>query len=160
MSSLVIADLLAMEKFALLLARELESSRNLPVFLYGPLGAGKTTFTTALTHSLKGGKNAEIASPSFSIYNLYPTEPAVMHCDLYRCHGQIPEEIQEFLDNGDGLLVVEWADYFKDAPKERLDIFFNVVNDKRLVEIRGHGNLALAIGERLQREFPLAEMVA
>lgn len=154
MACLSLNNLSELGTFAQCLAKELLSP--LPIFLHGQLGAGKTALTSALVGSLPGGTEAEVASPSFTIYNLYPTTPPVLHCDLYRCHEDLPAEILDFLDGQQGLLIVEWAEYFPNPPKERLDFFFNVVNDKRLVEIRGRGNAARALIERLAHCLPIA----
>lgn len=54
------------------------------LLLRGPLGSGKTTFTRALVEALPGSASAEVASPSFTVCNHYPTIPPVLHCDLYR----------------------------------------------------------------------------
>ena len=68
------------------------------LLLRGPLGSGKTTLTRALVEALPGGDQAEVASPSFTLCNYYPTTPPVMHCDLYRSPGSLPDEIAEGLD--------------------------------------------------------------
>ena len=53
----------------------------------GELGAGKTTLVRGLVEALPGGQDAEVASPSFNLVNLYPTQPETAHVDLYRCEG-------------------------------------------------------------------------
>ena len=55
------------------------------VAFYAPLGAGKTTFTTALCRRL-GVRSDAVSSPTFAIINEYRTasgEP-VFHFDFYR----------------------------------------------------------------------------
>lgn len=110
-----------------------------PIFLYGALGCGKTTLTTHIIASLPGAELAEPASPTFTLCNLYPTSPPVLHCDLYRCQTMLPDEVWEFIDNKAGQLIVEWAEYFTELPKDRLDIRFDLNDDTRRVEIAGHG---------------------
>ncbi len=54
------------------------------LYLRGTLGSGKTTLTRGLVAALPGGEDAEVASPSFTLCNIYPTRPALLHADLYR----------------------------------------------------------------------------
>lgn len=54
------------------------------LLLQGPLGTGKTTFVRGFAESLPGGENAQISSPSFNLVNHYPTQPEIIHIDLYR----------------------------------------------------------------------------
>ena len=50
--------------------------------LYGPLGAGKTTFVRAVARALE--VTDPVRSPSFTIANIYSGRIAVQHLDLYR----------------------------------------------------------------------------
>ena len=95
------------------LARALAGRRPIPALLLtGPLGAGKTTLVRALVEALPGAEEAEVASPSFNIVNLYPTTPPVAHFDLYRLEGLPPgEEFLELAADGATLLVVEWSEH-------------------------------------------------
>ena len=69
------------------------------ILFYGDLGSGKTTFTRGFIEALPGGENAEVSSPSFlPLCNSYPTTPSVIHCDLYRSEGALPDEVDEALD--------------------------------------------------------------
>lgn len=54
------------------------------LFLYGDLGAGKTTLTKAFLEVL--GFEGEASSPSYSLVNNYPLKDGstVYHLDLYR----------------------------------------------------------------------------
>lgn len=69
------------------------------LYLYGSLGAGKTTFTRAFVSAFAGAEEAEVASPSFTICNEYPTHPEIFHADLYRLPENIalPEELHDML---------------------------------------------------------------
>ena len=99
------------------------------VLLYGDLGSGKTTLTRSLVAALPGGALAEVSSPSFTICNLYPTEPPVLHCDLYRLGegASLPEEAEERLEDG-CILIAEWSEYLRadELPKDRLEISFDI----------------------------------
>jgi tRNA threonylcarbamoyladenosine biosynthesis protein TsaE len=110
------------------------------LLLRGPLGSGKTTFTTALVRALPNGEQAETGSPSFTLCNHYPTAPPVTHCDLYR--GHVPDEILEGLENDTALTIVEWAEYLplSDLPDEFLDISFKPCEKGILLTMRNHGH--------------------
>ena len=62
-----------------------EIGDNRLIALYAPMGAGKTTFTTAVCRRL-GVKEDAVSSPTFAIVNEYRTgsgEP-MYHFDFYR----------------------------------------------------------------------------
>ena len=106
------------------LADHLPGSGVRALLLRGPLGSGKTTLTSALVQALPGGDKAkQPALPSHSVITT-PTTPAVLHCDLYRSVGGLPDEILDGLEDPAVLTVVEWAEYLSpaDLPEEILDI--------------------------------------
>ena len=109
------------------------------ICMTGGLGSGKTTLTNALVRSLPGSENAEPASPSFSICNRYPTIPPVVHCDLYRCGRNIPDEVLDALDEPSCLTIIEWAEFLPALakPKDTLDIILKTCDKKRLLELNG-----------------------
>lgn len=148
MAMLDISSYAATEELGRVLA-QLLAPDPLPCLLRGGMGAGKTALASLITVNLPGGKLAEPSSPSFTICNYYPASPPVLHCDLYRIDGGAPEEIYEFLQNREGLLLVEWAEKLVPAPPVYLDIFLNVVNDRRLAVITGHGDGACALERKL-----------
>lgn len=117
------------------------------LLLHGALGSGKTTLTRALVQALPGGNRAEISSPSFTLCHEYPTEPPVVHCDLYRTAAAPPDEVWEALDNPHTLTIVEWAAYLPIAalPQEYLDIVLESCQEKRLVRVTPHGLAAHAL---------------
>lgn len=93
------------------------------LLLYGGLGAGKTTLTRAMVESLPGGESAEVASPSFTICNIYCTAPLVHHFDLYRLEPGTPDEaLGESFDAASTLTIVEWPDHIakRDFPDDGL----------------------------------------
>ena len=79
------------------------------VALIGTLGAGKTTLVRGLVQEM--GYRGRVRSPSFTLVNIYPTDPEIRHVDLYRLN-ESSELIALDLDEGaeEGILLVEWAD--------------------------------------------------
>lgn len=83
------------------------------VAFYAPMGAGKTTFITAVCKAL-GVREDAVSSPTFAIINEYRTasgEP-LYHFDFYRI--ERPEEaldigLYDYLDSG-ALCLMEWPE--------------------------------------------------
>lgn len=80
------------------------------VALEGPLGAGKTTFAQGVCAGL--GAAGEVASPTFTLMNVYEGRVPVYHLDLYRLDdaarlGQLGYEADTAES---GVTLVEWAD--------------------------------------------------
>ena len=90
-----------------------DAAMQASLLLRGDLGSGKTTLVRGLAGALPGGDDAEVASPSFNIVNVYPTRPEMFHVDLYRIPGGDPsvEEHLEAAAENDAIVVVEWAEY-------------------------------------------------
>ena len=112
------------------------------VLLMGDLGAGKTTFIRFLVEALPGGENAEVASPSFTLCNVYPTTPQVQHFDLYRLPpGASDEMLEESLDDMAGLILIEWAEYLpaRVFPADRVEMYWRSAGDRREVSLNGNG---------------------
>ena len=78
------------------------------VALRGDLGAGKTRFVAGLVRATHPG--ARVRSPSFTLINEYPGDPAIFHLDLYRLAGREVAGLglEEF--NERGALLVEWGE--------------------------------------------------
>ena len=107
------------------------------IAFYAPMGAGKTTFTTAICRAL-GVREDAASSPSFSIVNEYRTaagEP-VFHFDFYRI-----EKLEEALDIGfydyidsGCLCIIEWPEKIEDLlPEETLIVRIEVLPDQSRV---------------------------
>jgi tRNA threonylcarbamoyladenosine biosynthesis protein TsaE len=107
------------------------------VALYGPLGAGKTTFVRGLAnglHCLKG-----VRSPSFSLINEYPGPLPLYHIDFYRLDGQAEIEDLGWTDylDSDGVVAIEWPERVKNMlPIKRFEVYLSFHGDNaRMVEI-------------------------
>lgn len=82
----------------------------------GTLGAGKTTFTSALCRHLKVPDT--VSSPTFSLINAYTflqdgKEMTIFHSDWYRLHDAddaINAGIEDMLQAGNAYCIVEWPE--------------------------------------------------
>ncbi len=103
------------------------------VAFYAPMGAGKTTFTTAICRAL-GVDNDAVSSPTFSIVNEYRTALGVpmYHFDFYRISN--PAEaldigLYDYLDSG-CLCVMEWPENIEALlPEDTLRVEISVGPD-------------------------------
>src|SRR5690625_1699021 len=89
------------------------------VTLEGNLGVGKTTFTKGLAQGLEIKR--AITSPTFTIIKEYRGKLPLYHMDAYRL--EYSEEDIGFDEYfyGDGISVVEWANFIEDyLPNEYL----------------------------------------
>lgn len=109
------------------------------ITLEGDLGAGKTTFTKGIARGL--GVKRVVNSPTFTIVKEYSGELPLYHMDVYRLEDS-DEDIgfSDYFD-GDGISVVEWAQYIKDyLPGEYLNINISYVDEhKRLIKFQPKG---------------------
>lgn len=117
------------------------------LLLSGPLGAGKSVFARALIRALTQKPNQNVPSPTFTLVQLYDTEPALIrHFDLYRL--QREDEIFELGWEEDlitAITIVEWPERLGNLiPAYALDITIKAShNDENIREIliedkRGH----------------------
>lgn len=141
-------DLTATQRLASRLAVHLATEANPPaVLLSGPMGAGKTTFCAALVAALPGGERADVASPSFNLANHYPTIPPVLHVDLYRLSEEGVfdfEELEEALDDGFALVLIEWGEFLPAhlLPLDRLALNLGLTGGVHTLEVHAHGESA------------------
>lgn len=86
------------------------------VALVGQLGAGKTHFSKGIVNGL-GGDPESVTSPTFTLVNEYfeGCRVPVFHFDFYRME-EVGEVLsigwEDYLDEAEGILLVEWADKF------------------------------------------------
>ena len=111
---------------------QLLGGRTLVAF-YAPMGAGKTTFTTALCKVL-GVEEDAISSPTFAIVNEYRGKGGrpIFHFDFYRIES--PSEaldigLYDYLDSGE-LCLMEWPENVEGLlPEETLRVQISVQPD-------------------------------
>ena len=110
---------------------------NSLVAFFAPMGAGKTTFTTAICKVL--GVEDAVCSPTFTIVNEYRCKDGrlMYHFDFYRI--EKPEEaleigLYDYLDSGN-LCIMEWPEDIEELlPEEtlRVHIIVNPDNSRTL----------------------------
>ncbi|MCQ2181459.1 MAG: tRNA (adenosine(37)-N6)-threonylcarbamoyltransferase complex ATPase subunit type 1 TsaE [Bacteroidales bacterium] len=103
------------------------------IALYGQMGAGKTTFTTALCRVL-GVREDAVSSPTFAIVNEYRSAAGdpVFHFDFYRIT-KLAEALDiGFYDYVDSrcLCIIEWPENIEEIlPEETLKVSITVSPD-------------------------------
>ena len=110
---------------------------NLIAF-YAPMGAGKTTFTTAICREL-GVREDAVSSPTFAIVNEYKASSgeSVFHFDFYRIEKTaeaLDIGLYDYLDSG-CLCLMEWPENIGELlPEDTLKVSISVLDDgSRLV---------------------------
>lgn len=130
--SITIENLAAIDAAAHKFLEEIGDNRL--IAFYAPMGAGKTTFTTALCRAL-GVRDDAVSSPTFSIVNEYRTASgeSMYHFDFYRIN-KIAEALDigfyDYMDSG-CLCVMEWPENIEEIlPEETLKVFIKVNDDE------------------------------
>ena len=103
------------------------------VAFFAPMGAGKTTFTTAICKAL--GVTDPVGSPTFAIVNEYMREDGdpMYHFDFYRIN-KLQEAIEiglyDYLDSG-CLCIMEWPENIEELlPEETVRVYFTINLDQ------------------------------
>ena len=109
------------------------------VALYGDLGAGKTAFVRGMARGLDIRES--VSSPTFTIVNEYPGDPALFHFDMYRLKNA--EELygigwEDYLDRN-GICVTEWSERIEEAlPEDAVRVTIRRLSDtERSISIEG-----------------------
>ena len=128
---IVIASLDNLQEAAKQFLKEI-GDRRLIAF-YAPMGAGKTTFTTAICHCL-GVRDDAVGSPTFAIVNEYKAGNGEMifHFDFYRITSleeALDIGLYDYLDSG-SLCLMEWPENIEPLlPEETLKVNITVGSD-------------------------------
>lgn len=119
-----------------------KTNKNILAF-EGPIGVGKTTFIKKLVHSY-GFDEMDVTSPTFNYINIYQTKKKrIYHFDLYRLislEDFLQLGFQEYLDDQDALIIIEWPEIIEDLLKGRsLFLRFQYIDEQeREIIIEDH----------------------
>jgi tRNA threonylcarbamoyladenosine biosynthesis protein TsaE len=131
-----LADEAAMLDFGKKMAASLRA--GLTIYLFGNLGAGKTTLTRGILHGL--GYQHVVKSPTYNLVEIYKISRLYLyHFDFYRFNNYFEWEEAGFREyfNSDSICVVEWPEKAGDLlPKADLQLFFSILDTGRNIEIR------------------------
>ena len=107
------------------------------IALYGPLGAGKTSFVRGLAAGLRCIQ--PVRSPTFSLINEYTGRLPLYHFDFYRLDGDAEIDDLGWTDYLDskGVLAIEWPEKVrKMLPIPRIEVYLSYLGEtSRKVEI-------------------------
>lgn len=110
----------------------------------GDLGGGKTTLIKGIARGL--GIEQTVTSPTYNIQRSYklPSGGTLEHYDLYRLGEDeiLLEEMREILAAGDAVVVVEWADHFRESLRDdRFIVEAHFIDEQtRQYDISGTGS--------------------
>ncbi len=124
------------------------------VLLTGDLGVGKTVLARGLARGLGVGDEYTIASPSFTLLNVYPGRIKFYHADLYRLAEGEALDLELLEEAADGVLAVEWAERLAETwPAESLLVELALAEgESRRARLKGPAEV---VG-RVQRVMDLA----
>lgn len=126
------------------LLAEADARRATVIAIYGSMGAGKTTLIKEICSQLNIDPQ-EVNSPSFSIVNVYNSQPGdeevktVYHFDFYRIRS-VEEAFdfgyEEYFFSGD-LCLVEWPEKIQELlPEDAMVVRLTAADeDTRILEI-------------------------
>jgi tRNA threonylcarbamoyladenosine biosynthesis protein TsaE len=101
------------------------------IVLAGPLGAGKTLFTSGIAAGL--GVEEPVISPSFILTREYSSGfLPLIHADIYRLTTRNEfDDLDLLWQSSQGVLVIEWGDVVEPIlPPDHLRVAFEVDDDE------------------------------
>ena len=114
--------------------------------LRGMLGAGKTQLVRGIAEGAGVKDLGVVSSPTYVLMNVYEagvgSGKAVYHVDAYRVGGGedfAAVGLEEIMDEGEGLVVVEWPERIEAMlPEQRVEVRMEVLEEnERQVEVEG-----------------------
>ena len=137
MKTIAIDSLESIDEAARKFAAQLGENRI--VAFYGSMGAGKTTFISALCRYY--GVSDDVCSPTFTIVNEYRAADgdSIFHFDFYRIDSlreAVDIGLEEYLYSG-SLCLIEWPEKVEPLlPEQTLNVRIAVAaDDSRTIEI-------------------------
>ncbi|HRW11516.1 MAG TPA: tRNA (adenosine(37)-N6)-threonylcarbamoyltransferase complex ATPase subunit type 1 TsaE [Syntrophomonas sp.] len=113
------------------------------IYLTGELGVGKTTLVRGIARAR--GYNGRVTSPTFTLMNIYATDPPLYHFDFYRLESgdTVDLGLEDYLEK-QGISLIEWPNLTDSSlPDEALLITITLLYDDyelaRKVEIAARG---------------------
>ena len=110
------------------------------IYLYGDLGAGKTTLVRGILNAL--GYAGRVKSPTYTLVEPYHIAGLnLLHFDLYRLHDEEEWEAAGFRDEFDGhkIFLIEWPENALGfIPPADIEIAFEILLHGRNVGISGN----------------------
>ena len=115
------------------------------LYLYGNLGAGKTTFSRYFIQAF--GMEGPVKSPTYTLIEPYEFEAfTLLHCDLYRLAS--PLEIYDLglLEEESAMWLIEWPEKGEGVlPKSDLNLRLNRTGETLTLELEAVSALGEAI---------------
>ena len=110
------------------------------IFLYGEIGAGKTTFARYFINYMQKKdkiQETEVLSPTFNLVYEYEIKTyKVMHYDLYRLtNDKETKQLGIFENDKKTIKIIEWPELLKDSIEDKLEINFKYTENKNEREI-------------------------
>lgn len=127
--------------------------------LNGQLGSGKTRFVRAICQGL-GADESRVNSPTFVLLQLYSDGRfPVAHFDTYRLADAdefLAIGADEYLNSGEYLCLVEWADRVSEIlPEDRVDIEIQQMSPhSRRFHMQARGPVSEALLHHLRQHLP------
>jgi tRNA threonylcarbamoyladenosine biosynthesis protein TsaE len=121
------------------------------ILLFGPLGAGKTSFVQGLAQGL--GVSGVVNSPTFTIVREHQGRLPLFHFDLYRIDD--PQELwemgfEEYLGRG-GVAAIEWPEQGEEnIPSRFLAVRLSYAGEtQRVIRLEAQGEEYKKLAEEL-----------
>jgi tRNA threonylcarbamoyladenosine biosynthesis protein TsaE len=158
---LQLADSDATERVGAVLATSLiehqqACEQGVVVWMYGDLGAGKTTFVRGFMHAM--GHRGAVKSPTYTLVEPYQQQGwEFYHFDLYRLGD--PEEL-EYLGIRDYFgpkmfSLIEWPDRGKGViPSADLVIHINYVGERRELDFKPLSSFGQLLVDSIPENYP------
>jgi tRNA threonylcarbamoyladenosine biosynthesis protein TsaE len=150
-----VKDELAMMSLAERLAKACE--KGVIIFLYGPLGAGKTTFSRGFLRGL--GYAGKVKSPTYTLVEPYETKKgSLFHFDFYRIRE--PQEL-EFMGIQDyffsqAMCLIEWPEMAKSLlPQADISCYIAMHEEGREIKLEAGSVHGQNILKRLQDDHSI-----